>query len=282
MSTIDQFESTFRSAIKPTYKYNKISIIDVLLISDLDSNAAQHFQTQVQSFIASLGQVLNLTTLDAKQSSDLSELLNTINQVQPQLIITHRHLHSMYDEHVYTLGDHIEVLTQTTHVPILLFPKGLIQSELSLVSPSKVLVLTDQLIEHPKLVDYALTLMAETGQLSLAHIEDEVQFERYIDMIAKIPEIDTDSARAFLKEQMYKDAQNFFSVIDQDIKDQNLAIEVQASFRMGHKLKTYVSIVGENEVELVVIQGKDNDQIAMHGLSYPLAVELNHLPLLIV
>ena len=51
---------------------------------------------------------------------------------------------------------------------------------------------------------------------------------------------------------------------------------------MGHKLKTYVSIVGEKEVELVVIQGKDDDQIAMHGLSYPLAVELNHLPLLIV
>ena len=97
-----------------------------------------------------------------------------------------------------------------------------------------------------------------------------------------LPEIDTESARSFLREQMYKDAQNFFSVIDQNIRDQNLAIDVQASFRMGHKLRTYVSIAAENNVELVVIQGKDEDQIAMHGLSYPLAVELNHLPLLIV
>ena len=282
MSTIDQFESTFRSAIKPLYTHSKIKITDVILISDLASESAQQFQNQVQNFLISLGQGLNLHILDANQSHDLDQLLKYINEFNPQLIVTHRHLHTSNKEHVYTLGDHIEVLTQTTQVPILLFPKDIAHNEAFLVSPSKVLVLTDQLIEHPRLVDYALSIMKDTGQLSLAHIEDESQFERYMSMIAKIPEIDTESARSFLREQMYKDAQNFFSVIDQNIKDQGLAIDVQASFRMGHKLRTYVSIAAENHVELVVIQGKDEDQIAMHGLSYPLAVELNHLPLLII
>ena len=282
MSTIDQFESTFRSAIKPLYNHSKIKILDVMLISDLKIEFAQQFQNQVQNFLFPLGQDLNFNSLKASQSHDLNQLLEHINKSKPQLIVTHRHLHTSNKEHLYTLGDHIEVLTQITQVPILLFPENIAQSEVTLTSPSNVLVLTDQLVEHPRLVDYALSLMKDSGQLFLAHIEDEMQFERYMNMIAKIPEIDTESARTFLREQMYKDAQNFFSVIDQNIKDQNLAIDVQASFRMGHKLRTYVSIANENNVELVVIQGKDQDQIAMHGLSYPLAVELNHLPLLII
>ena len=32
-------------------------------------------------------------------------------------------------------------------------------------------------------------MMGETGQLSLAPIEDEVQFERYMNMIAKIEKL---------------------------------------------------------------------------------------------
>ena len=51
---------------------------------------------------------------------------------------------------------------------------------------------------------------------------------------------------------------------------------------MGHQLQTYVSMVELNHIDLVVIQSKDEDQIAIHGLSYPLAVELKDLPLLIM
>ncbi len=285
MSTIDQFESTFRSAVKPLYTPEKITLSNVLIISDCEAEVTQRFQIQLQNYLSALTtqeQSLNLQLLCTEQSQDLDQLLETINDLNPQLIVTHRHLHSQNKEHLYTLGDHIEVLTQITEVPILLFPKAIVQNKNPLEVPNKILILTDQLLEHPSLVDYALSFMGETGQLSLAHIEDEIQFERYMDMVSKIPEIDTESARNCLKEQMYKDAQDFFSVIDQSIKDEKLNIEVRASFRMGHKLKTYVSIASEDAVELVVIQGKDEDQIAMHGLSYPLAVELNHLPLLIV
>lgn len=285
MSTIDQFESTFRSAVKPLYTPEKITLSNVLIISDCEAEVTERFQIQLQNYLSALTtqeQSLNLQLLCTEQSQDLDQLLETINDLNPQLIVTHRHLHSQNKEHLYTLGDHIEVLTQITEVPILLFPKAIVQNKNPLEVPNKILILTDQLLEHPSLVDYALSFMGETGQLSLAHIEDEIQFERYMDMVSKIPEIDTESARNCLKEQMYKDAQDFFSVIDQSIKDEKLNIEVRASFRMGHKLKTYVSIASEDAVELVVIQGKDEDQIAMHGLSYPLAVELNHLPLLIV
>jgi hypothetical protein len=40
--------------------------------------------------------------------------------------------------------------------------------------------------------------------------------------------------------------------------------------------------VRQSGVELLVINTKDDDQLAMHGLSHPLAIELSDLPLLLL
>ena len=40
--------------------------------------------------------------------------------------------------------------------------------------------------------------------------------------------------------------------------------------------------IDEKNVALLVLNTKDHDQLAMHGLAYPLAVELNHVPLLLL
>ena len=38
----------------------------------------------------------------------------------------------------------------------------------------------------------------------------------------------------------------------------------------------------EDEVDLLVLNTKDDDQLAMHGLAYPLAIELREIPLLLL
>ena len=144
------------------------------------------------------------------------------------------------------------------------------------------MVLTDQLNDHPGLIDAALTIVQEGGLISLAHIEDEAQYERYMSFISKIPEIDTEVARASIKDQMFKEAEAFVEVIKTTLEEQRVKVNIHADIRMGHQLRTYVSMVELNHIELVVIQSKDEDQIAIHGLSYPLAVELRDIPLLIM
>jgi hypothetical protein len=51
---------------------------------------------------------------------------------------------------------------------------------------------------------------------------------------------------------------------------------------LGHRLRTYVELVESHTVSLLVLNTKDEDQHAMHGLAYPLAVELRQIPLLML
>ena len=44
----------------------------------------------------------------------------------------------------------------------------------------------------------------------------------------------------------------------------------------------YKELVEENEIDLLVMYTKDEEQLAMHGIAYPLAVELRATPLLML
>ena len=44
----------------------------------------------------------------------------------------------------------------------------------------------------------------------------------------------------------------------------------------------YKELVEENEIDLLVMYTKDEEQLAMHGIAYPLAVELRSTPLLML
>jgi hypothetical protein len=41
-------------------------------------------------------------------------------------------------------------------------------------------------------------------------------------------------------------------------------------------------LIEQHEVDLLVLNTKDDDQFAMHGISYALAVELRQIPLLML
>ena len=50
----------------------------------------------------------------------------------------------------------------------------------------------------------------------------------------------------------------------------------------GHHIRTYRRLIEEHEVDLLVMNTKDEDQLAMHGLAYSLAIELRAIPLLML
>ena len=281
MSTIDQFESVFRSAVKPTYEPSSLHFEKVLVVTDLAQSEHKRYREELEPILKHLCPEAELSMTSPEVSSDVSGLIQEIEKCCPHLVITHRHLHSS-QQHSYTLGDHIEVLTQLTEVPILLFPHHSEWRGDQFRVPDRVMVLTDQLEDHPQLIDAALSIVQPQGLISLAHIEDEAQFNRYMGFISKIPEIDTETARSSLKKQIVKEAEDFVKVIAQTLEDQELGVSIHSDIRMGHQLKTYVSMVELNRIDMVVMQSKDDDQIAIHGLSYPLAVEVSSLPLLIL
>ena len=59
-------------------------------------------------------------------------------------------------------------------------------------------------------------------------------------------------------------------------------IAIEEIVVMGRRIEEYRRLVEEHEVDLLVMSAKDEDQLAMHGLSYPLAVELRQIPLLML
>ena len=47
-------------------------------------------------------------------------------------------------------------------------------------------------------------------------------------------------------------------------------------------IREYQNLIEEHQVDLLVFNTKDHDQLAMHGLGYPLAIELRQIPLLML
>ena len=51
---------------------------------------------------------------------------------------------------------------------------------------------------------------------------------------------------------------------------------------MGHRLSEYRRLIEAHAVDLLIMNTKDDDQLAMHGMVYPLTVCLRDIPLLML
>ena len=116
----------------------------------------------------------------------------------------------------------------------------------------------------------------------LAHIEDDATFERYVEVISKIPSIDTDNARETILAQLLKEPRDYVRACREELAAQEVDLSVEEVVTTGHRLSEYQQQIARFAVELLVMHARDEDQLAMHGLAYPLAVELRHIPLLLV
>ncbi len=280
MSRIDLFESVFKAATRDVFVHDPPSWSNVLVVTDLEAAPAAALTERARALLApALASEAQLVVLDREQSRELGPLLDAVQARAPDLVVTCKNLHTSAWRWPHTLGDHLEVLTQQD-APVLVLPRpgdqGAVPTE-----AHTVVAVTDHLAGDHRLVNHAAALVPD-GTLFLAHVEDDAVFARYIEAISRIPAVDTEVARDALRARLLQDPAHFIASCAEVLAKAAPGTRVQARVTMGHHLSTYLALVDEHAVDVVVMNTKDDDQHAMHGLAYPLAVQLHDVALLML
>ena len=283
MTTVDQFESIFNAASKPTHRYEPAPYSRIAVITDLDADAADGLARRLRAAFGTLAQSEWLS-IAADRSETVEQLLDLVDRERLDLAVTYRNLHSAAWQWPHSLGRHLDVLTQATECPVLTLPHPRDGSALdsALSRMRVVMAATDHLAGDGRLVNAAVGFVPPGGKLLLAHIEDDAIFERYIDVIGKIPTIDTGNAREALLRQLLKEPHDYVTSCRQALSEAGLDLEVAEFVSTGHRVNVYKQLIDEHSIDLMVLHTKADEQLAMHGLAYPLAVELRHTPLLMI
>ena len=286
MPNVDQFESVFRSAAKEVYRRHDIPLDDALVVTDLPRDKAEVFAERLTQFLSATEHDINLMVLAQDDYRGTGELLERVENRGPHLICAYRNLQSPDYERPYSLGEHLDVLTQVASAPVLVVPNPRLSGEANKrwqnAGTSKVMVVTDHLDGDNRLIDWAVLFAANKASLLLTHIEDDVTFRRYIEAISKIPSIDTDQAQLAIRRQLLKEPADYIESIREALQAEGVELTVHPHVSMGHRLADYQQLVEEHDAGLVVLNTRDEDQLAMHGLAYPLAVELRDVPMLML
>ena len=285
MTSLDQFESEFRSATRTPFEYQPIDLSLGLLVTDLPEQN-EELTSAVRTFLTR-GRWASAPELQialSEESTAIGDLLKLIETRNPDLIVTYRNLHSDAWSWPHSLGETVDVLTQVTELPVLLIPNPQEQPNFAelLQNTDSVMAITDHLTGDDRLVNFAVSLTQTSGRLTLSHVEDSATLERMLEAISKIPEIDTDTAREELSRQLLKEPKDYIASCKEVLDQANIDIEVQPSVSFGHHLKDHLKLIEDSSVDLLVLNTKDDDQQAMHGLAYPLAVQLRQTPLLML
>ncbi len=284
MTKIDQFESVFKAADKTPFAPEAVNIQSVVVVTDTDQHGAEEYRQVVKGFLSVLevdGPV-QWTVVTNDQYHAVHQLIELVDGVD--LICTYRNLRIPANEHPHSLGVYVDVMAQVANAPVMLLPHP---DELSnrcelAINTREVMAITDHLTGDHHLVSYAAKLTMTDGTLFLTHVEDSAVFERYMATIAKVPSIDTETARHDLLEQLLKEPHDYITSCREVLKKANGHVKVEEIVTVGHRLADYKRMISEHEVDLLVMNTKDEEQMAMHGHAYPLTVELRETPLLLL
>jgi len=286
MTKIDQFESVFRSADKPLFRYDPFVVNSVLVLTDLEGEKAEAFSALAGKYLGVCGEegTISIQLASAGDFSSIEQCLGLIEETKPDLVCTYRGLHSECWRWGHSLGSYVEVLTQGISTPVLVFPHPGSREALSVASGecTRVMAMTDHLAGDSRLVNAALFFTREGGVLHLANFEDRQVFERYMDAIGRIPSIDSDQAREDLLERLLREARDYIQSCRLEVETQGNEVEITETVDLGLHVEAYRQLVRSNGIELLVMNTKEKGQLAMHGLAYALAVEVNEIPLLLL
>jgi len=284
VTKVDQFESVFRAAAKTLFEYQAVEVDSVLVVSDEPEAEAAGFGARAHQHFSVLGRGENVRwrTVHGGEYDTVPELLELVESERPGLICTYRHLHSDSWQWPYTLGEYIDVLTQVTTTPVVVLPHPRRPVERPLRDTDVVMAMTDHLVGDDRLVNWAARFTQEGGRLVLTHVEDDGAFEHFIETVSKIPSIDTEEVRRRVLERALRDARDYVGSCTSALASAGLPLTVEEVVTHGQHLSEYRRLVEEHDVDLLVMNTKDEGQLAMHGLAYPLAIEIRSIPLLLL
>ncbi len=280
---VDEFESIFKRADKARFQYDRPNIKCITLVTDLGHDDTAALLQRVQQFLAVL-QPHNPEwhTLADGDYDRKSDLLDKLARQQPDLIVTSRNLRQSDKNTPHSLGVYLDTLTQATPTPVLVLPDEKHRREGGMTETANVMVATDHLAGDARLINHAIRFTNAAGNLHLCHVEDDAVFAYYLDAISKIPAINTDAAEEALREQLLKQPADYIAHCIEVLQSYGLTVKLHARVLMGHRLRDYRSLIDQHRIDLLVLNTKDQDQQAMHGLAYPIAVEFRDIPLLML
>lgn len=284
MLRLDEYASVFRSADKARYAHTDVTIGRVAVFTDLAEEPSRRLTADVKAALHVLDRAVEWVTVDGAQYQQVDELLAHVERIGPDLICAYRNLHGRARGFAFSLGAHVDVLTQATTTPVLLLPDLTEDDRLppGFENTDRVMVLNDELTGSDRIVAYGVRFTEPSGHLVLAHLENDHVFERYIKVISKIPSIDTDEARLRIHDQLVKEPTDYIHSCKRALEELGLPIFVHEEVALGHHIVECKRLIEKHAIDLLVMNTKDEDQLAMHGLAYPLAIELRSLPLLLL
>ncbi len=238
----------------------------------------------MQRFLSVLGEGVEWSVFNDEAHYTTSDLLQEVKRVQPDLICTYRNLHSKAWRYPHSLGEHLDVLIQKTDVPVMVLPHpdADYAHDHAMENTDCVMAMTDHLANAHRLVNFAVGFAQDDGTIFLSHIEDQSVFDRYMDAISKIQDLDTDIARDKIRQQLLKDPHDYVVSCARVLGEHKLPVRVETIVGFGRHLIEYRARIEKHEIDLLVMNSKDEAQMAMHGVVYPLAIELRQIPLLLL
>lgn len=284
MSMVDQFESVFRSADRRRYEYTRIDVGHVLVVTDLGAQQSARYTEALRAFLVEVEDA-RWTILSEPDYEDVDALRAKVDADPPDLIVTYRNVGYHTWRWPYSLGVYLAVLTRETEYPVLVMPNPHEVPDAAWKGreTDTVMVLADHLTGDDRLVDWGARWARPSGKLLLAHLEDDATFERYLDVIGKLPSIDTDEARTDIKERLLKEPQDYIETCREVLAEEDqLTHDVVPIVTMGHKLEDYVHLIEEHAVDILVFHTKEEDDVALHGKAYSLAVRIRDIPILML
>lgn len=301
MTKVDQFESVFKAAARTPYQWQPLDLKRIMVLTDLDDEGSQAFVRRVRGFLRTIDTAsgdtdqatVNWLDVGNARYDSVEAVLALIEEQSPDLIVTYRSLTTQAWRWSYTLGRYVEILAHETPVPVLLLPNPTAEKKApeSFIhgaprygdnGTETVMALTDHLTGDHQLIHWAVAFTAPGGSLVLSHIEDGRVFDRYMNVISKIPDLDTDTARERIRERLLREPVDYIRSVEAALSKEDIAVAVEAEVRLGHRLADVRALISQRDVDLLIMHTKDQDQLAMHGMAYPLMVDLRHVPILML
>ena len=298
MLTLDEFESRFRSADKPSFELTLPEIKRVAVVTDLPRSGTspggpfadqggtqQSFLDAVKKDLEVLGsQAVEWVEITNEDYDSVNGLLSRIDAVAPDLVVAYRNLKDDSWRFPYSLGPFLNVLTRETGYPVIIVPNP---NEVPTLDWRKagtdtVMVITDHLAGDRRLVNWGVRLTAPKGTLWLTHIEDDEVYARYMSVIGRIASIPTELAIREIHKQLLKEPEDYIDSIRSVLDQEQVAVSLKPLVKMGHRVQEYRELVEGHQADLLCLHSTASDESALHGASYLLAVELRTIPILML
>ena len=110
---LDELESVFKSAAKSRFRAQSVSLTNILLVTDLEDEELRQYQQSVTEFLDPLSSQFELNHFSAGAEDHLDTLVNQVKTNPPDMICTYRNLNSGAWQYGYSLGEHLDLMTQS-------------------------------------------------------------------------------------------------------------------------------------------------------------------------